>query len=531
MVFDLQLFGGGKGGGTTVVNQPASAPAATPEEREAQRDTLAYSRKNAPISQSILEAAANSLGMTKTQTGTKKTFNEDTFLKEHPEYYQQTDANLTPEIYYNKLKAKAVKDNTGMTIDDGQYYYDEPTYTWSQPNLYSPDYNKLGSDAQKRTDTLTSQYDNLNNTLQTGMNKANAYADTLTNSLMNDHRYNDLNAEYTPLLQKYQNGEMPDEVKQNRYNYVSDLADKQWGNKLNNLATKGIVDSSVTRGALSDVNQNMSNALAQTYTSDLTALNNMALSNMQGRAGLVGLDQDQQKGILDIMNKQNTQNYNIGGGMLDLGNNMNTQPAQMALAIQQSQLATPSSVFSLANGQQAQTSSPWQTMGNWRMSMASPEQTIVSQNPSSGGLFSGLFSGIGSYYGAACFTGDSKVSTPDGDKKIIDIKVGDIVTTPNGESKVSKIFPAVVQPVLKVTTDKGNLNTTATQRVQIGDDLLRVGNLKPQMVTVVNGEETKITGIKLIGLNWVYDFDVEDPDNLFYVNGFLVDGRTERSCE
>lgn len=87
--------------------------------------------------------------------------------------------------------------------------------------------------------------------------------------------------------------------------------------------------------------------------------------------------------------------------------------------------------------------------------MASPAQTIVQQG--NGGVLGGLMSGVGVYYGAACFKAGTKIETIEGKTPIEDIKLNDKAITPDGIEKVTAIYKAN-KPIVIVETHYGKVS-------------------------------------------------------------------------
>ena len=412
--FDLQKFGGSK---TTVKETAAKVPAASPEEKALEKAQVDWAYKLQPSANALNDLGLAGLGINTYQTGAEKVFDSAAYAKAHPEVANQKGYSDNPDQftyqYYLKQKAAGAKD------DESTYYRDVPTYGYKTSDtggLVQPDYNSLYKQAATTQAGLFGDYSNLKSDVNSRMSDIDGLVDTLTK----DNRYNELNSEYTgrmaglnseytPLFQKYQNGELPDEVKKNRYANVNDWANNDWANKLTNLAANGIVDTSITQKALSDTNKNADLSLAQTYSQDLTALNNIAQGNYNARTGSLNTETGTRSGLIgsDLANKwqgvsaksnQLNNAYNMGGGLLETGVNLSTLPITTAASAQEAQINAPTKLLALASNQQAPTTDSWKTLGNWRYSMASPAQTVVSQGSS--GALGGLLGGVGSYFGA-----------------------------------------------------------------------------------------------------------------------------------
>ena len=121
------------------------------------------------------------------------------------------------------------------------------------------------------------------------------------------------------------------------------------------------------------------------------------------------------------------------------------------------------------------------------------------------------------------FTNDTKIKTPDGDKLIRHIKLGDeVYCSDNTIGKVVEIKPMAYQTTYAVVcANKSVLYTTLTQAVMTSDEsfsnvgMLRIGdNLKSvgRVSVIAESGNRKCCGL------------VIDGNNTYIANGFTVKG-------
>lgn len=303
--------------------------------------------------------------------------------------------------------------------------------------------------------------------------------------------YNNTQAQTTKnqnTMNNLQSGVLPTEFMQNRQQVLNTDLNRTIGSAISGLGNRGIINSSVMNKSLDGITKNASNTLASQYSQDLSTQSQLLAQNQQ----------------------------------------LATDPINNASLAQSASINVPMQYFAMATGQQAPTNDTWKTMSNQRYTMASPAQSIVSQD-SGGGLFGGLLGGLGSYLGA-CFIAGTKIATPFGDKNIEEIKVSDEVLSSDGVvvvTKVSKPKISLDQYIL-IITNKGEVLTTSTQPF-----VTSVGNYNADeliiddMLKYSDGSFAIIKDIVLIDdKEPVYDFTTSDS-NTYFANGYLVEGSFE----
>lgn len=161
----------------------------------------------------------------------------------------------------------------------------------------------------------------------------------------------DLQGQYSSLAQ----GNLNPQYLQNKMAYINDGMQGTIGQTLNGLSGRGILNSSVTSGAMDSIGRNINAQLAGSYNNDLAS----------------------QQSLL-----------NSQAGML-------SQPMALANSAQNASIDIPAKLLALSQGQQADTSSLLNTLSSNRIN-----DKTTTQTQEGSGLLGGLISGIGSYYGA-----------------------------------------------------------------------------------------------------------------------------------
>ena len=138
-----------------------------------------------------------------------------------------------------------------------------------------------------------------------------------------------------------------------------------------------------------------------------------------------------------------------------------------------------------------------------------------------------------SIYGFSCFSGNTKITTIEGDKQIKDIKKGDLVLTRKGFRPVKNAWCSGVKDCIELTMDNGNhivctpdhrFITAQEEEIEAKDitpstDLLHYVTMKDESVFLKLGYVKHIESG--IGKQKVYDIEVEDVHE-FFANGYLT---------
>ncbi len=284
------------------------------------------------------------------------------------------------------------------------------------------------------------------------------------------------------------NGELPQAYLDNMTDAISSTVNSTVGSAINSLGSRGVLNSSVTNTSLNDISKNVSDTVAENYLNNISTLN-----------GLYG------------------QQATLAGNDISL-----------AAAAQEAAQTPALNLWNASLGLEGSNTSALSAISG-------TGTTTSTQSGSSSWLGSLLGGGLSAYASAAtCFTEDTKVKTPDGEKYIRHITPGMTVIAYNpetGEDEEATVT-AVMKPVYSdvyavvcagATNAKNHVNTTLTQPLMTEDgefvevSVMRIGaKLK---------NAGKVTAILLSGERKIYDLKVSGP-NTYYANGFIAKGGT-----
>lgn len=287
-------------------------------------------------------------------------------------------------------------------------------------------------------------------------------------------------------------GQLPAAYQQNMENSIKSGVENSVGSMVNDLAGRGVLNSSVANNALAGINSAAANAMAEQYQNNIGVLN-----------GLYG----QQASLA--------------------GQNIATNAAAQEAA-QQPALNLWNASLGLNSGG---------TLG--ALNAVSGQGTTTStQSTSGGGSFLGGLFNTGANAAvsawASCFTDDTKIKTPDGEKYIRHIHKGDKVVcyNPNGEDTVEEVIETM-EPRYSVTyavvcsdnkNNKKAVYTTLSQPLLTENgEMLEVSVMR--IGTQLKGAG-KVLGIVESGERKVYDLKLTGS-NMYYANGFVAKGCTD----
>ena len=476
LIFDLQTFGGGKK--SKVKTTPAQIPRATEEEKKLLNQQLDWFNQTNPIAKNLLNMGNSALN---TQV--------------NPDYNA---------IYGN------MQDTTDANINRIN-------------NLFTP----VG-DAQNTANNANNGYiSNIGNAMN-NYSEGNKHLDADYQKAMSDNASN-----MSGLL----SGNIPDVYATNRRNALMDDMNSTVGNTLSNLASRGIIDSSVSSSALNDISRNAANTLANSYTTDMNTAANLAnnaynnqLNGLNGRAGLLG---DQYTNTVNGISAQaglTGQNYSNAlrnaGMIADLtGQAQNYANDQLtnASTAQNAALNAPAQYFEMANNLNEPARSLLASMRGQRYSLGTPATTYVKQG--SGGLFGNLLSAgtdaLSTRWG--CFPSGTMVATPYGEKPIETIKAGDIVISYRDHTTVKALHEIGRRALVKITVPTREVITTLTQTFKTPEGIKTAKELKPGDRIYTVGGYHAIASIGKTGeMAEVYDLELAN-DGWFYANGILAE--------
>lgn len=154
------------------------------------------------------------------------------------------------------------------------------------------------------------------------------------------------------------NGILPQQYADNRNAQAQRYAQESVGGLLGNLNSRGVINSSVMNSGMDSINKNLANTFQNSYTQDL----------------------------------------NTASGLLGNAQNFANMPIQQANQAQQASYQMPLQLFGAATGQMQPTQQIWQP--TLLSNQANPISSTQTTSGGGGGLFGGLMSGLGAYYGA-----------------------------------------------------------------------------------------------------------------------------------
>lgn len=286
-------------------------------------------------------------------------------------------------------------------------------------------------------------------------------------------------------------GKLPDGYVQNMTDAISSGVENTMGNALNSLAGRGVLSSSVTTQAMNDISKNVSDTMAQQYLNNISTLN-----------GLYG------------------QQATLAGQ--NIANSAAAQEAAQTPAM---------NAWNMSLGLGSATNSALAAVGGRGTT------TSTVQNSGGSGLFGGILTGLAGnagLFGSACFSEDTKVKTPDGEKYIRHIKPGDkvMVYSEEGDDKEAEVYDTltpVYSDVYVVVCDaakgkKNYVSTTLTQPLLTAD-----GDYKEVSMLRIGTElknAGRVRGIVYSGERKVYDLKLASGE-AYYANGFVAKGATD----
>lgn len=279
-------------------------------------------------------------------------------------------------------------------------------------------------------------------------------------------------------------GQLPTAYQEAMENSINRGVQNTMGSTLNDLAARGVLNSSVTNKAMQGISDSAADAMAQQYSNNIATLSQLA-----------------------------GQQTSMAG-----------QPISLSAAAQEAAQQPALNLWNASLGlNQGGTGSALSAVAGQGTSTATQKQSGGS------GLLGGVLTGLASNY-QWCFTADTKVKTEDGEKKMYLMREGDKVICPNADgTETVETVTAVMEPhysdVYAVTTNKQKfVHTTLSQPLCKADGgYVLVGDL--MIGTELKGVG-KVTGIVYSGERKVYDIKVTG-ENSYYANGFVAKGGTD----
>jgi hypothetical protein len=344
-----------------------------------------------------------------------------------------------------------------------------PNQTAQEANLQTGLFNYGTTGLNNATNYQNQANSALGNVINLDWNKAfGGYTDTM----------NGVNSGYTGLL----SGNLPTSFSTARQTALNNDLQGTVGSAINNLGNRGILNSSVTNSALNGISQNAANTLANNYTTDINTYSNI-----------------------------------LGNTASNAANQLNTSSQA-----QQNSYYTPNQLFNYANNSLGAGQNLFNTLYNGRMGTAG---TTTSQNNGSSGMWSAL-GGLGAA-GVLCFVAGTKVATPDGEKNIEDIQLGDKVISLNGSvESVIELQEPFISPneYMLIETKTTQIRPTSTQPFMTTEGYLLPHQLQGKKLIGIDKTEEVISVVGGQPKELVYDFKCTGA-NVYFANGFAAKGR------
>lgn len=354
---------------------------------------------------------------------------------------------------------------------------------------------------------------------------------------------NQLANEYNGALLKNQNamdsitnGQLPATYSEARRQALNNDLQATVGNAVSGLASRGIVNSSITDNALNDISKNASNTLAAQYSNDLgqaAALNSQAfnnsLSGIGAKMGLWGnIYNNQQNGIVNqanLLNQGYTNQMNNAGttaGLIGQREGLAQNPINTGATTQEAAIQPAKDYYSMSQLNNADQEDLLNRFMSLRYGLAQPAQTMVRQG--SGGFFGGLMKGF-------CFVAGTEIATPEGGKAIETFVSGDTVITLGAVNDVIALHDMGDKETYQLHTTDCQVTTTGSEKVltpnglklvealEIGEPIMTVHGYQPITVCEPTGETEHVYELQCTG------------DNLFYANGIMAEGINEEELK
>lgn len=473
IIFDLQLFGGGKNKNksSTKVNLLPS----TQEEQQALASQLDYINQANPAAKNALQMGNNAMSGANVNVDYQGLYNR---------YLNQNNQNLNDVNGMSSQTQNAMSDNANANAQYGS--------------------------------SMGSAIDSMNNT-------ANTLNEQYKNAL------SDFNNSYSGIA----NGQLPTAYSEKREKALNNSLENTVGNTLSGLASRGIINSSQADTAFNGISKNASDTLANQYASDLGQAAQLAsngfANNLSGINAQQGLWANQYSNNMNGLNNQanlanqsysNTLNgINTGSGLTNQAETIAYNPLQYGGTAQQNAVQYPTSLYSLSAALNSPNSNLWEAMMRSRYGASGGNTSSTSQQ-GSGNFITGLVGGF-------CFPAGTEIATPTGAVNIEAVVDGDQVLTLGNVINVIKLHNMGTKRIYTLKTSRTTVNTTETEKFKTRDGwkLLSELAIGDEIMTVHDYD--RVTEILDTGHDDVVYVLECDGANTFYANGVLAEGLTD----
>ena len=368
-------------------------------------------------------------------------------------------------------------------------------------------------------------------------NQLAASVDTMNNGASQlANEYNGALLKNQSAMNSITNGQLPTAYADARRQALNNDLQATLGNAVSGLASRGIVNSSITDSTLNDISKNASNTLAAQYSNDLgqaAALNTQALNNnLSGIGAKMGLwgntYNNQQNGIINQANLLNQgyanqmNNAGTAAGLVGQREGLAQNPINTGATTQSAAIQPAKDYYSMSQLNNADQEDLLNRYMSLRYGLAQPTQTMVKQG--SGGFFGGLMKGF-------CFVEGTQIATPEGGKAIETFVNGDTVITLGAVNDVIALHDMGDKETYQLNTTDCGVETTASEKVltpnglklvealEIGEPIMTVHGYQVVTVCEPTGETKHVYELQCTG------------DNLFYANGIMAEGINEEELK
>ena len=251
-----------------------------------------YNSLNQQAQQRINEAYNNLGYITKSNSAAANSANEGLgrLIGQYEGYRDWYDneiyGGLVPEITQAQEKATNALERDMKTVDNAlsTYQNNMKSTPYSAEDLAAQgitDYTKTGQgglvDLLNAYRTQSANYANQANAAYTGDGSGGSSLQSRGFIGANDEAYQTVLKELGAL----QNGELPTNYLNNMTDAIRSAMNSTIGDTMNNLAQRGVLNSSVTNAAINDIEKNVSDTLAQQYLNNINTLGGLAQNKFQ----------------------------------------------------------------------------------------------------------------------------------------------------------------------------------------------------------------------------------------------------------
>ena len=290
IIFDIQKFGGG-GGSTTQTYTPSEY------ELEMQNTASQYSKDVAPnarwLNTRARQLLEDSLGVAQVDFTQLNDTAQNRIKKLLYAGWDATKDNTDSAKAVNELlqKYSSQLDETTSGLNDkvGNLVGDVNQANTTANNSYNSLTKQLGNATTGANDKLGDYIgdndkatDTVNGLLGGYMDKSSS-STTGTNADLSEYirRNKDAFSTAEGSLSGLQNGTIPTEYQTAMENAIASALTRTIGSNVNNLAQRGVINSSVTNSALNDIEKNAADSVAQNYLNNINTLQNLAQNRWQ----------------------------------------------------------------------------------------------------------------------------------------------------------------------------------------------------------------------------------------------------------